>query len=53
MVIFIYNILGKEFYIRYANESDATVKKALEVLENNDAFPKAPQPNQSGRREER
>ena len=39
----IYNILGKESYIRYANESDATVKKALEILENNDAFPKAPQ----------
>ena len=38
----IYNTLGKEAYIRYINESDATVKKALEILERGEAFPKAP-----------
>ena len=29
----IYNILGREPYIRYLNQSDATVKTALEILE--------------------
>ena len=29
----IYNILGREQYIRYINQSDATVKKALDILE--------------------
>lgn len=38
----IYNMLGKEAYIRYANESDPTVKKAIELLEKGEAFPKAP-----------
>lgn len=38
----IYNILGREQYIRYLNQSDETVKKALEILENGEAFPKAP-----------
>lgn len=38
----IYNILGREAYIRYANESDPTVKKAIELLEKGEAFPKAP-----------
>ena len=38
----IYNMLGREQYIRYINQSDETVKKALEVLEKGEAFPKAP-----------
>lgn len=38
----IYNMLGKEEYIRYFNESDQTVKKAVELLEKGEAFPKAP-----------
>lgn len=38
----IYNILGKESYIKYFNRSDATVKAALELLEKDEAFPKAP-----------
>lgn len=38
----IYNIMGKESYIRYFNKSDATVKTALDLLENDEAFPKAP-----------
>ena len=46
----IYNTLGKEAYIRYINESDATVKKALEILECGEAFPKAPL--QAGQEEE-
>jgi len=38
----IYNVMGKESYIRYFNKSDATVKTALDLLENDEAFPKAP-----------
>lgn len=38
----IYNMLGKEAYIKYFNTSDPTVKKAVEILENGEAFPKAP-----------
>ena len=40
----IYNMLGQEAYIRYANESDATVKKALDILQRGEAFPKVPGP---------
>ena len=39
----IYNMLGKEQYIRYINQTDETVKKALEILEKGEAFPKAPE----------
>lgn len=38
----IYNMLGQEEYIRYINTEDATVKKALEILEHGEAFPTAP-----------
>lgn len=38
----IYNMLGQEAYIRYANESDPTVKAAIELLEKGETFPKAP-----------
>ena len=38
----IYNMLGKEKYIKYFNNSDATVNAALELLEKGEAFPKAP-----------
>ncbi len=38
----IYNIQGKEAYIRYINRDDATVLRALEILERGEAFPKAP-----------
>ena len=40
----IYNMLGREEYIRYINQDDATVQKALEVLEKDEAFPQAPEP---------
>lgn len=39
----IYNMQGKEAYIRYINQDDATVLKALEILERGEAFPKAPE----------
>ncbi|NDV64992.1 S41 family peptidase [Bacteroides sp. 224] len=39
----IYNMLGQEAYIKYYNESDITVHKALELLRNDEAFPKAPE----------
>lgn len=38
----IYNTMGKESYTRYFNKSDATVNTALDLLENDEAFPKAP-----------
>lgn len=38
----IYNMLGKEAYIKYFNTDDKTVNKAIELLENGEAFPKAP-----------
>lgn len=40
----IYNVQGKENYIKYFNKSDATVNAALELLERGEAFPKAPDP---------
>ena len=41
----IYNMLGLEAYISYLNETDNTVLKALEVLEQGKAFPSAPESN--------
>lgn len=41
----IYNMLGMEAYLQYMNQSDNTVLKAVEVLENGDSFPKAPKKN--------
>lgn len=51
----IYNMLGKEAYIKYFNTSDPTVKKAVEILEKGEAFPKAPltQEPQKGSKNER
>ena len=39
----IYNMLNMEEYVKYINKSDKTVLKALEVLETEKAFPKAPE----------
>ena len=39
----IYNMLGMEAYITYSNQTDTTVQKALEVLENGESLPKAPE----------
>ena len=39
----IYNMLGREQYIRYLNHDDEAVKKALDILEQGEAFPKAPE----------
>lgn len=39
----IYNVLGIEAYIAYSNLTDSTVQKALEVLEKEESFPKAPE----------
>lgn len=38
----IYNMIGMEEYIKYLNKSDATVKKAIEVLNKEEAFPQVP-----------
>ena len=39
----IYNILGQQPYIQFLNEDDNAVLKAMEILKNGDAFPKAPE----------
>lgn len=41
----IYNMLGREAYVRYINQSDATVQTALDILKKGEAFPKAPAEN--------
>ncbi len=38
----IYNILGQEALIRYINQTDDTVLKAVDILQRGEAFPKAP-----------
>ena len=42
----IYNLLDMEDYLKYLNQLDPTVLKAMEVLENEESFPKAPEQNQ-------
>ena len=39
----IYNMLNMEEYLKFLNQSDATVLKALEVLEAGESFPQAPE----------
>lgn len=39
----IYNMLNMEEYLKYLNQSDPTVLKALEVLEAEESFPSAPE----------
>jgi carboxyl-terminal processing protease len=39
----IYNMLNMEEYLKYLNQSDPTVQKALEVLKAGDSFPQAPE----------
>ena len=41
----IYNMLDMEDYLKYLNHQDPTVLKALEVLEKEQSFPKAPEQN--------
>lgn len=38
----IYNMLGREAYQKYINQGDGTVLKALKLLREGEAFPKAP-----------
>ena len=39
----IYNMLNMEEYLKFLNQSDKTVQKALEVLKAEESFPKAPE----------
>ena len=39
----IYNMLDMEDYLKYLNQQDPTVLKALEVLEKEESFPNAPE----------
>lgn len=49
----IYNMLGREEYVRYINLSDPTVQTALEILENGEAFPKAPEETEPDNEDEK
>lgn len=42
----IYNMLNMEEYLKYLNQSDKTVLKAVEVLEKGESFPKSPEQKQ-------
>jgi carboxyl-terminal processing protease len=42
----IYNMLNMEEYLKYLNQSDKTVLKAIEVFEKGEAFPKMPEQSQ-------
>ena len=39
----IYNMLNMEEYVKFLNQTDKTVLKAIEVLEKGESFPKAPE----------
>jgi carboxyl-terminal processing protease len=39
----IYNMLNMEEYLKFLNQSDKTVQKALEVLEKGESFPSVPE----------
>ena len=39
----IYNMLNMEEYMKFLNQSDKTVLKAVEVLEKGESFPQAPE----------
>jgi carboxyl-terminal processing protease len=39
----IYNMLNMEEYLKFINQSDQAVQKALEVLQKEESFPKAPE----------
>ena len=47
----IYNMLDMEDYLKYLNQQDPTVLKALEVLEKEESFPKAPEQNMESNHE--
>jgi carboxyl-terminal processing protease len=42
----IYNMLNMEEYLKYLNQSDKTVLKAIEVFEKGEAFPQMPEQSQ-------
>ena len=39
----IYNMLNMEEYLKFHNHTDEAVQKAIEVLEKEESFPKAPE----------
>ena len=39
----IYNMLNMEEYVKFLNQTDKTVLKAIEVLEKGESFPKGPE----------
>ena len=49
----IYNMLGLESYIKYLNQSDTTVRKAIEVLQAGKSVPQAPDANTKNKGNER
>ena len=48
----IYNMLNMEEYLKFINQSDKAVLKALEVLKKEESFPKAPEQKQEAANDE-
>ena len=48
----IYNMLNMEEYLKFINQSDKAVQKALEVLKKEESFPKAPEQKQEAANDE-
>lgn len=47
----IYNMLNEQAWLQYINQDDASIREALKTLRNNAAFPKAPEQQKNGKKE--
>ena len=47
----IYNMLNEQAWLQYINQDDASIREALKTFRNNAAFPKAPEQQKNGKKE--
>ena len=47
----IYNMLNEQAWLQYINQDDAAIREALKTFRNNAAFPKAPEQQKNGKKE--
>ncbi|MDD7595981.1 MAG: S41 family peptidase [Prevotella sp.] len=47
----IYNMLNEQAWLQYINQDDATIREALKTFRNNAAFPKAPEQQKNGKKD--
>lgn len=47
----IYNMLNEQAWLQYINQDDATIREALKTFRNNAAFPKPPEQQKNGKKE--